>query len=171
MKKGLLSRLLVVGTSTIALASSIAALTLSWFMVPGGSTNKETLDGMVGLRSYFYDGNGTYEKPFEIVSPIHFYNLTRLQNLGVFSLEKTYFRIGHEFNSSIGPQCINTINNETTYDPGFYTNEMGTFLSVKHPMKIYVGARVAQMLVWKSTREAKKYNGQWQGTGVLNGKH
>ena len=100
----------------LALAGSAVALTLSWFMKPGGTTDKETLDGEIGLRGYFYAGNGTEENPFEIVSPIHFYNLTRLQNLGVFSLQRTYFVIGHTFDPLVGPQCINTINGETTYD-------------------------------------------------------
>lgn len=61
--------------------------------------------------------------------------------------------------------------NSPLWDPGFHTNEMGTFLTVKHTIKIYLGARVGQMLVWESSEEAEKYEGQYQGTGVLNGQH
>lgn len=76
---------------------SLGALTVSWFLGPNVYTKDEDyLDGDIGLRNYFYSGNGTQSKPFEIVSPIHFYNLTRLQNLGIFP-EKKYFQIGHEF--------------------------------------------------------------------------
>ena len=67
-------------------------------------------------------------------------------------------------------RCGNEINSPL-WDPGFHTDEMGTFLSIKVPMRIYVGARVAQMMVWESKEEAEKYDGQWQGTGVLNGNH
>ena len=121
MKKGLLSRLAIVAVSTLSLAGSIAAFSIAWFTLPGGSTNKETLDGEVGLRNYFYDGNGSESKPFEIVSPIHFYNLTRLQNLGVFS-QKKYFQIGHDFNGTYG--CLDDNGNVVQYlDMGaFSTN-------------------------------------------------
>lgn len=61
--------------------------------------------------------------------------------------------------------------NSPLWDPGFHTNEMGTFLSVKNKIKIYVGARVAQMIVFETKEEAEKYDGQYQNTGVLNGKH
>jgi len=45
----------------------------------------DTIGGEVSLRSYFQKGSGTSEDPFVIARPIHFYNLCRLQNLGVFS--------------------------------------------------------------------------------------
>lgn len=61
--------------------------------------------------------------------------------------------------------------NSPLWDPGFHTNEMGTFLTVGQRIKIYEGARVAQMLVFSTEEDAEMYNGQYQGTGVLNGKH
>lgn len=88
---------------------SLGALTVSWFLGPNVYTKDEDyLDGDVGLRNYFYSGNGTEAKPFEIVSPIHFYNLTRLQNLGIFP-EKKYFQIGHTFVLD-GVECLRCIN-------------------------------------------------------------
>lgn len=61
--------------------------------------------------------------------------------------------------------------NSPLWDPGFYTNEMGTFMHVNHRIRIYLASRVAQMIVFESKEEADMYNGQYQGTGVLNGQH
>ena len=108
MKKGLLGR--IVGISLVSLsAASVAVASLAWFSRPGGQTN-DHIGGEVSLRSYYYDGNGTSDHPFEIVSPIHFYNLTRLQNLGLYSGD-TWFQIGHKFPGVEGFCCINR------YDP------------------------------------------------------
>ena len=59
--------------------------------------NLEPTGGEVALRSYFQKGSGTELDPFVISRPIHFYNLSRLQNLGVFS-NKTYFVLGYDPN-------------------------------------------------------------------------
>ena len=115
--KRMLPRILAVGLSAIALVSSVVAFSIAWFTSPGGSTDKETLDGEVGLRGYFYTGNGTKDNPFEIVSPIHFYNLTRLQNLGVFTLKKTYFQVGHYFDNDTDPSCLNIVNGVQVKQP------------------------------------------------------
>ena len=105
MKKTTFRTLLTLAcTGFVAVCLSTASL--AWFTTPGGKTDKETLDGEVGLRGYFYTGDGSEENPFEIVSPNHFYNLTRLQNLGVFP-EKRYFRMGHMFDGDTYPSCIN----------------------------------------------------------------
>ena len=105
MKKTTFRTLLTLAcTGFVAVCLSTASL--AWFTTPGGKTDKETLDGEVGLRGYFYTGDGSEENPFEIVSPNHFYNLTRLQNLGVFP-EKRYFRMGHMFEGDTYPSCIN----------------------------------------------------------------
>ena len=93
----------VIGTF-IPLACTM--FTFTWFL----STNKadnQAIDGEVGLRDYFfvgdgYAGKGTQDKPYEIVYPTHFYNLTRLQNLGVFS-DQTWFRLGHDFTNDDDP--------------------------------------------------------------------
>lgn len=54
--------------------------------------------GEVGLRSYFQKGSGTEADPYVISRPVHFYNLTRLQNLGIFG-SKTYFSLGYDTNN------------------------------------------------------------------------
>lgn len=105
MKKTTFRTLLTLAcTGFVAVCLSTASL--AWFTTPGGKTDRETLDGEVGLRGYFYTGDGSENNPFEIVSPNHFYNLTRLQNLGVFP-EKRYFRMGHMFDGDTYPSCIN----------------------------------------------------------------
>lgn len=92
-----------------ALTISLGALTISWFVGPNVETDDKYLNGDIGLRNYFYTGDGSQTRPFEIVSPVHFYNLTRLQNLGIFP-EKKYFQIGHLFNidGEMKLRCINT---------------------------------------------------------------
>ena len=112
MKKGIWPRLLAGITATCSLALTLSAITMAWFTTPGGSTDDEILDGEVGLRGYFYRGDGSEDRPYEIVSPIHFYNLTRLQNLGVFP-EKRYFQIGHDFNGTYG--CLDNNGNVVQY--------------------------------------------------------
>ncbi|MCR5692355.1 MAG: hypothetical protein K6G74_00045 [Bacilli bacterium] len=57
--------------------------------------NLEPTGGEVSLRSYFQKGSGTQEDPFVISRPIHFYNFSRLQNLGVFS-SKRHFVLGYD---------------------------------------------------------------------------
>ena len=90
----------IIGISLITMSSlSIALTTLAWLAKPKSSTD-EHADGTIGLRGYFYSGNGTKESPYEITKPSHFYNLSRLQSLGIFtdrsnSGEQTYFRLGH----------------------------------------------------------------------------
>ena len=94
INKSLLGR--IVGIALVSLSCvSITIATLAWFAAPGGKT-QEHLDGVIGLRGYFYAGDGkSSSTAFEIVSPNHFYNLSRLQNLGIFT-EKTYFQVGHK---------------------------------------------------------------------------
>lgn len=115
MKKKFALRMLM-GASMILGGSAIAvsAITISWFAGPNVDTTSDSyLNGDVGLRNYFFTGDGTMEKPYEIVSPIHFYNLTRLQNIGVFS-KKTYFQVGHIFDIEGSPslKCINSYDSE-----------------------------------------------------------
>lgn len=116
MKKLLASTL--IGCSFAAMVTLAAsAVAFSWFNGPNVNINREIIDGMVGLRGYFYDGDGqTPQTAYEIVAPIHYYNLTRLQNLGVFP-EKCYFQIGHNFGGEIGMACMNIDEHgEVTYD-------------------------------------------------------
>ena len=85
-------------------AVSFAVASLAWFANAGGKTKKHA-DGEIGLRGYFYAGDGSEDHPYEIVLPLHFYNFSRLQNYGIFP-EKSYFQIGHIFNAQDGYQCI-----------------------------------------------------------------
>ena len=112
--KNILTKVMIGIISIGTLAVSMAALTLSWFGGAGGKTDDEAVDGRIGLRGYFYAGDGTVNDPYEIVSPIHFYNLTRLQSLGIFP-KKAYFQIGHDFGGNTGLKCINPLS-ENEYD-------------------------------------------------------
>ena len=91
--------------ATSAVSLSMMALSMAWFKGMGDQTNEENLPGVIGLRGYFFSGTGTEEAPYEIVTPVHLYNLSRLQNYGIFP-EKAYFRVGHIFNEEDGYQCI-----------------------------------------------------------------
>lgn len=100
LKSIIISICLILSTCSLFVAS------YAWFTGSNIETkNSQTVDGNIGLRTYFYDGDGSEENPYEIVSPIHFYNLTRLQNLGIFS-KKTYFSVGHVFDESSGYECL-----------------------------------------------------------------
>ena len=54
--------------------------------------------------------------------------------------------------------------NSPWFDPGFHTEEMGTFLTVKMPIEIEVGARVCQMPCLTTEEAAELYDGHWQAT-------
>lgn len=104
MKKAVITSLFGVICSASA-AISMTALTLGWFMEAGGHAD-EFLDGEIGLHGYFFAGDGTAQNPYEIVTPTNLYNLSRLQNLGIFT-EQTHFQVGHVFDEEDGYQCIN----------------------------------------------------------------
>ena len=83
---------------TIFLTISLAALFVSafaWFIMPGNYS--PSFSAQV-VRSYFDnssgDSAGTEEKPFIITKPVHLYNLSYLQNKGVFSDKTYYFQLG-----------------------------------------------------------------------------
>lgn len=80
---------------TLIIASSIVIVpTYALFKVYVNGYDSNKIQGQVGLQSYFEEGVGTKEDPFVITRPNHFYNLTRLQSLGVFTNEKYYFELG-----------------------------------------------------------------------------
>lgn len=81
--------------------------------------------------------------------------------------DKTYATIVHR--SSL--RRCGGILNSPGWDPGFHCDEMGTFIHVFIPLTIEVGARIGQVNVWTSDESATMYDGQYQGTGVLEGKH
>lgn len=49
------------------------------------------------------------------------------------------------------------------WDPGFYTNQMGSFLVVHKTLMIEEGARIAQACVTLNPSVENPYNGQFQG--------
>lgn len=92
------------------------------------SKNLEPTGGEVSLRSYFQKGSGTSEDPFVISRPIHFYNLSRLQNLGVFS-SQTYFVLGYDPSH---PEDIHGVNPGT--DLTFYKDNSSNELVTDHTL-------------------------------------
>ena len=103
MKKIVIGRVVSVALVGFS-ALSLAIVSLAWFARAGGQIDKQ-IDGEIGLRGYFYAGDGSEDHPYEIVTPVHLYNFSRLQNYGIFP-EKSYFQIGHLFNEQDGYQCI-----------------------------------------------------------------
>ncbi|MCR5309438.1 MAG: hypothetical protein K6E21_04955 [Bacilli bacterium] len=106
---------------------TLAVISFAWFY-SNTRAQDQNVDGSVGLREYFYRGDGYIGDgselcPHEIVTPLHFYNLTRLQNLGVFP-EKTYFRVGHKFTGyeSEGYKCLDGDTKVDVLDMSTYCN-------------------------------------------------
>lgn len=56
------------------------------------------------------------------------------------------------------------------FDAGFETEQMGCFMDVRRPIRIEVGARIAQAVVNETypVAEENLYNGQWQGDKQRN---
>ena len=48
------------------------------------------------------------------------------------------------------------------YDPGFETEMMGAYMFVAVPIRLEIGARVAQVVLTQ-TQPCDEYDGQWQG--------
>ena len=133
-----------------SVAISAVSFSFAWFKGLGDKIKDENLPGEIGLRGYFYAGSGqSIEDPYEIVSPIHFYNLSRLQNYGIFS-EKTYFRIGHDFGTGDGYQCID-------YKTGAYTDEL--------EMKDFLQDN-PQIVIRPIGSESTPFHGHFEGNGI-----
>lgn len=99
MAKARVQRIWTVGILTM---TALVAVTIGFSAyVTAAAYNKtknlEPTGGEVSLRSYFQKGSGIKDDPFVISRPIHFYNLSRLQNLGVFS-SQTFFVLGYDPN-------------------------------------------------------------------------
>ncbi|MBP3732791.1 MAG: hypothetical protein J6I84_06050 [Bacilli bacterium] len=121
----------IVAISLVALSSaSVAAAALAWFTSNKKDTENEHVNGDVGLRGYFYDGDGSSIYPYEIVTPTHFYNLCRLQNLGVFPTKK-HFIIGHNNGTPENPnyQCIVGSDGHGEFTWGDYLDMDGAAIS------------------------------------------
>lgn len=54
------------------------------------------------------------------------------------------------------------------FDPGFKTENIGSFMTVNTPIKIEKGARLGQMVCHRTEIEADKYDGQWQNDKQRN---
>ena len=99
MGRARVQRIWTIGAMTMA---SLVAVTIGFSAyvtaaIFNKTKNLEPTGGEVALRSYFQKGSGTESDPFVISRPIHFYNLSRLQNLGVFT-SKTFFVLGYDPN-------------------------------------------------------------------------
>lgn len=89
-EKLITAALAVLSCSSLAIASYATAA-----LFTDKLDNDATYPGVIDLRSYFEKGTGTLTDPFVISRPMHFYNLTRLQNLGVFG-DQYYFSLGFD---------------------------------------------------------------------------
>lgn len=70
------------------------------------------LGGGAGLRSYFQKGTGTASDPYVIARPDHMYNLSRLQNLGVFGPDREWhFSLGYDIPDVAGSDLFFYDNN------------------------------------------------------------
>lgn len=111
MKKKIVALLAGLVTMT-SIAISMASFTIAWFRGRADQTEGDNLSGVVGLRGYFFAGTGSRANPYEIVLPIHLYNLSRLQNYGIFGKD-TYFQIGHDFNPDDGVDNYECLDSDT----------------------------------------------------------
>lgn len=87
----------VAGLCLISLAvSSIAIASMAAFVQK--TENGGGADGDVGLRNYYQKGDGSSSDPFIISRPVHFYNFSRLQSLGVYSdpTQPKFFQLGYD---------------------------------------------------------------------------
>ena len=78
------------------IASTVGIFSLAAFVKKAG---EETgFQGDVGLRNYYQKGSGASGDPFVISRPLHLYNLSRLQALGLYSdpANPTYFQLGYD---------------------------------------------------------------------------
>ena len=130
MGRARIQRIWTIGAMTMA---SLIAVTIGFSAyvtaaVFNKSKNLEPTGGEVALRSYFQKGSGTEADPFVISRPIHFYNLSRLQNLGVFS-SKTFFVLGYDPNH---PDDIHGTDPNT--DLTFYQDNSSNLLVDDHTL-------------------------------------
>lgn len=134
--------------ATMALASYA---TFSLFVVK--QTNNGAYTGTIGLRSYFQRGVGTASDPFVIARPYHYYNLSRLQNLGVFS-SKYYFSLGYDVPED--DQDAAAIAAGTNHDLKFYDKDG----NVKNYLDMTGSSEVLTV-----GNEASPFYGEFNGNG------
>ena len=80
------------------ITSTIGIFSLAAFVKKAG--DETGFQGDVGLRNYYQKGSGALGDPFVISRPLHFYNLSRLQALGLYSdpANPVYFQLGYDPN-------------------------------------------------------------------------
>ena len=147
MKKAFLGRIVCIALASLS-AISLAVVSFAWFAGAGGKTDR-TADGEIGLRGYFYAGDGSEDHPYEIVTPVHLYNLSRLQNYGIFP-EKSYFQIGHIFNENDGYQCMDL-------ETGDYVDELDMEYFYEINPSIYIRPIGS---------ESAPFHGTFEGNGI-----
>ena len=78
------------------ITSTIGIFSLAAFVKKAG--DETGFQGDVGLRNYYQKGSGASGDPFVISRPLHFYNLSRLQALGLYSdpANPVYFQLGYD---------------------------------------------------------------------------
>ena len=129
MGRARIQRIKLIGAMTMA---SLTAVTIGFSAyvtaaVYNKTKNLEPTGGEVALRSYFQKGSGTELDPFVISRPIHFYNLSRLQNLGVFS-SKMFFVLGYD------PDHPDDIHGKNGGDLTFYKDNSSSELVTNHTL-------------------------------------
>ena len=168
MRRGRSTLLAMFGVVSAAIVSLASFVTYSLFihrLEPNDDPN-----GEVSLRAYYQRGKGTSFDPFIIARPRHFYNLTRLHNLGVYG-SRTYFSLGYdpvasdEFPTAKDGQVV-TLENGTqhTVDLKFFASD--TDLDPSHMVK-YLDMSTANYGQYLSIgSEGSPFYGSFEGNGL-----
>lgn len=116
------NRFLSLGAA-LALSVFVFSAYVSYALFSDAASPTGEYPGVVALRSYFQKGSGTLANPFVISRPIHFYNLTRLQNLGVFSSDSYYFSLGYDPDHPNDPYASDSATNLLFYPDNATTDK------------------------------------------------
>lgn len=145
-----MKKIKLIGSIATLSLTVVTVITASFAWFEAKKYDKDSgADGQIGLRSYFYQGSGTKDEPYEIVIPQHLYNLSRLQNFGLIK-DNSYFRIGHDFGN--GYQCLET------KDGVVQTDSKVNYLDMK-----YLSDKVSFMSIGS---EATPFSGTFEGNNI-----
>ncbi len=108
--------------------------------------------GEVSLRSYYDSGEGTKTNPFIITRPRHLYNLSRLQNLGIYGdpEKKIYFQLGKK--GLGGPDQYGVYADDTSPDTQSYLDMSDSNFSYEP--------------IWAIGSETMPFYGEFDGKGL-----